>query len=95
MTATDTPKLDGSIVGELLLEELPEWWLGICRVEAQVNNNDDWEVVVYGENNHVIERVDITDYKKPSVLDPEQEVTDLYRVAQIVNTAVAEEYAEL
>lgn len=84
----DTEKLTGSLVGELLLGELPEWYVGVCRVIA-----DGDEIVVYDEDDHGFEVIS-TDVWTESPIDGEP-VKDLQRIAESANRAIQREHREL
>ena len=78
-----------NIVGDLLIEELDSWHLGICEVVK-----DDDDLLVCGENGQVVERVD-TDVWTTSTLFDDTEVKDLAKIADTINSAIASEYGEL
>ena len=80
--------VNSAIVGDLLIGELDSWHLGICVVEK-----DDDDLLVCGENGHVVERID-TDVWTTSVLS-DTEVKDLDKIADKTNSAIAAEYCEL
>ena len=79
-----------NIVADLLIEELDSWHLGICEV---VKDDDD-DLLVYGENGHLVERID-TDVWTTSTLFDGIEVKDLAKIADAINSAIASEYGEL
>lgn len=81
-----TRKVDGSIIGELLLDEQHEWHVGICRLEVE---GDD--VLVHGETG--TRRVS-TDVWKPSMFG-DGLVKDLTAIAEEVNEVIEAEYEEL
>jgi hypothetical protein len=83
-----TPSVGPSLVGDLLTGELDSWQVVICEVKK-----DDDDLLVYGENDHLIKRVD-TDVWTTSALS-ETEVKDLSRIADTINSAIASEYDEL
>ena len=78
-----------NIVGDLLIEELDSWHLGICEVVK-----DDDDLLVCGENGQVVERVD-TDVWTTSTLFDGIEVKDLAEIADTINSAIAAEYGAL
>jgi hypothetical protein len=78
-----------NIVCDLLIGELDSWHLGICEVVK-----DDDELVILGENRHVVGRVD-TDVWTTSTLFDGIEAKDLAKIADAINSAIAAEYAEL
>lgn len=82
----DSNRVDGSIVGELLLGELHQWYAGICTIRVQGEY-----VEVKGEAG--VARIS-TDCWRESPLDGEQ-VKDLSAIAEKVNEAVEEEHAAL
>lgn len=77
-------ELTGDLIGELILGELPEWHSGVCRVQYDEKNED---IVVHGENDHVVRRIDIAEY---SHYDP-----NLTEIADVANDAIKSEQAEL
>ena len=77
-----------NIVGDLLIGELDSWHLGICEV---VKDGED--LLVYGENGHLLKRVD-TDVWTTSALS-ETEVRDLAKIADAINSVIASEYGAL
>jgi hypothetical protein len=81
--------VNSAIVGDLLIGELDSWHLGICEVVK-----DDDDLLVCGENGHVVGRID-TDVWTNSVLFEDTEVKDLAKIADAINSAIAAEYAEL
>ena len=92
MNLETAPCVGPSIVGDLLIDELDSWHLGICEVKK-----DGGDLLVYGENGHLLKRVD-TDVWKTSTLfeDTEDtEVKDLAKIADTINSAIAAEYSEL
>jgi hypothetical protein len=76
------------VVGDLLIGELDSWHVGICEVVK-----DDDQLIVLGENRHVVGRID-TDVWTNSVLS-DTEVKDLDKIADAVNSAITAEYDEL
>jgi len=83
-----TPSVGPSLIGDLLNDELDSWRVVICKIEK-----DDDDLLVYGENDHLIKRVD-TDVWTTSALS-ETEVKDLARIADKINSAIASEEDEL
>ena len=77
------------VVGDLLIDELDSWHVGICEVKT----GDTDDLLVYGENGHLVERID-TDVWTTSVLS-DTEVKDLDKIADKTNSAIASEYCEL
>lgn len=52
------PELSTGIIGELILEEIDEWHSGVCTI----THKDD-KIKVYGENEHFVGEVDLSQYK--------------------------------
>ena len=75
-------------VGDLLIDELDSWHVGICEVVK-----DDDDLLVYGENDRVVGRIN-TDVWTTSVLS-DTEVKDLDKIANMINSAIASEEDEL
>ena len=84
----NVPSVGPSLVGDLLIGELDSWRVVICEIKK-----DDDDLLVCGENGHLIKRVD-TDVWTTSALS-ETEVKDLARIADTINNAIASEYSEL
>ena len=82
------PDVGPGVVGDLLIDELDSWHVGICKIEK-----DDEDLLVYGENGHLVKRVN-TDVWTTSVLS-DTEVKDLDKIAGMINSAIAAEYCEL
>ena len=82
------PDVGPGVVGDLLIDELDSWHVGICKIEK-----DDDDLLVCGENGHLVERID-TDVWTTSVLS-DTEVKDLDKIAGMINSAIAAEYDEL
>ena len=82
------PDVGPGVVGDLLIGELDSWHVGICVVEK-----DDEDLLVYGENGHLVKRVN-TDVWKTSTLS-DTEVKDLDKIAGMIDSAIASEYDEL
>jgi hypothetical protein len=80
--------VNSAIVGDLLIDELDSWHVGICGVKK-----DDDDLLVYGENGHAVERID-TDVWTTSVFE-DTEVKDLAKIADKINSAIASECSEL
>ena len=75
-------------MGDLLIDELDSWHVGICKIEK-----DDDDLLVYGENGHLVKRVN-TDVWKTSTLS-DTEVKDLAKIADAINSAIESEYGAL
>jgi len=82
------PDVGPGVVGDLLIDELDSWHVGICKIEK-----DDDDLLVYGENGHVVERVN-TDVWKTSTLS-DTEVKDLDKIAGMIDSAIASEEDDL
>ena len=82
------PSVGPSIVGDLLTGELDSWHLGICVVKKDGN-----DLLVCGETGQVVDRVD-TDVWTTSALS-ENEVKDLAKITDTINSAIASECDEL
>jgi hypothetical protein len=78
-------KVTGSIIGELILGELYDWHVGICRVKYDGGNTAD--IVVYDENDHVLKRLDIEEYTDDAI--------HLDAIADTVNATVQREMERL
>ena len=85
------PCVNSNIVGDLLIGELDNWYVGICEVKTR--DTDD-QLTILGENRHVVGRID-TDVWTTSTLFPDTEVKDLAKIADKTNSAIAAEYSEL
>ena len=85
------PDVGPGVVGDLLIGELDNWYVGICEVKTR--DTDD-QLTILGENRHVVGRID-TDVWTNSVLFPDTEVKDLAKIADKINNAIAAEYGEL
>jgi hypothetical protein len=81
--------VNSAIVGDLLIDELDSWHLGICEVKT-----DGYNLLVCGEDGQVVGRVD-TDVWTTSTLAYDAEVKDLATIADMVNSAIASEYGAL
>ena len=77
------------VVGDLLIGELDSWHVGICEVKT----GDTDDLLVYGENDHLVERID-TDVWTTSALS-DTEVKDLDKIAGMIDSAIASEEDEL
>ena len=82
------PSVGPSLIGDLLNGELDSWRVVICKIKK-----DDDDLLVCGENGHVVDRVD-TDVWTTSALS-ETEVKDLAKIADAINSAIASEYGAL
>ena len=82
------PDVGPGVVGDLLIDELDSWHVGICKIEK-----DDDDLLVCGEDGQVVERVD-TDVWTTSALSG-TEVKDLAEIADTINSAIASEHGEL
>jgi hypothetical protein len=82
------PSVGPSLIGDLLNGELDSWRVVICKIKK-----DDEDLLVYGENGHLVERID-TDVWTTSALS-ETEVKDLAEIADTINSAIASEHGEL
>ena len=83
------PDVGPGVVGDLLIDELDSWNVGICEVKT----GDTDDLLVYGENGHLVERID-TDVWTTSALS-DTEVKDLDKIAGMIDSAIAAEYSEL
>jgi len=84
----NVPSVGPSLIGDLLSGQLDSWRVVICKIEK-----DGDDLLVCGENGHLIKRVD-TDVWTTTALS-ETEVKDLSRIADTINSAIASEYGEL
>ena len=82
------PDVGPGVVGDLLIDELDSWHVGICEVKK-----DDEDLLVYGENDHLVKRVN-TDVWTTSALS-DTEVKDLDKIAVMIDSAIASEEDEL
>ena len=83
-----TPSVGPSLVGDLLIDELDSWNVGICEVKK-----DDEDLLVYGENGHLVKRVNTDVWKTAALSDTE--VKDLDKIAGMIDSAIESEYDEL
>ena len=92
VTKADNPEtalyVNSNIVGHLLIGDLDSWYLGICEVEK-----DGDDLLVYGENGHLVKRVNTDVWKTAALSDTE--VKDLDKIAGMIDNAIASEYDEL
>lgn len=86
---TGDPAVDASIIGELILGELPEWYVGVCRLE----HNDHGYIRVVGENDLTVGSVS-TDHWRESTVNS-GEVHDLGEIAERVNNLIQREHDAL
>ena len=84
------PDVGPGVVGDLLIDELDSWHVGICKIEK----DDDDRLIILGEDGQVVERVN-TDVWTTSTLAQDTEVKDLAKIADKTNSAIASEYDEL
>ena len=82
------PDVGSGVVGDLLIGELDSWHVGICKIEK-----DDDDLLVCGENGHLVERIDTDVWKTAALSDTE--VKDLDKIADAINSAIAAEYSEI
>jgi hypothetical protein len=82
------PSVGPSLVGDLLSGQLDSWHLGICEVRK-----DGDELLVCGENGHLIKRVNTDVWTTSGFYD--SAIKDLTKIADRVNEAIAAEYGEL
>ena len=80
------PDVGPGVVGDLLIDELDSWHVGICKIEK-----DDDDLLVCGEDGRVIERVDTDVWTKSTLFDG-IEAKDLAEIADMINSAIASEY---
>lgn len=86
-------KIDGSIVGELLLGELPEWHVGVCTLVVYEPEDAEEEISVLGDGGHRVGRVS-TDVWTESDLTGDR-VKDLAAIAEDVNDLIQREHDAL
>ena len=82
------PSVTSGIVGDLLTGELDSWRVVICEIVK-----DGGDLLVYGENGHLVKRVN-TEVWTTSALS-ENEIKDLAKIADTINSAIAAEYDDL
>ena len=82
------PSVTSGIVGDLLNGGLDSWRVVICKIVK-----DDDDLLVYGENGHLVKRVN-TDVWTKSALS-EAEIKDLAKIADTINGAIASEHNDL
>jgi hypothetical protein len=84
----NVPSVGPSLVGDLLSGQLDSWRVVICKIEK-----DGDQLLVRGENGHVVERVETDVWTTSGFYDTA--VLDLSGIADRVNEAIAREYGEL
>ena len=84
----NVPSVGPSLIGDLLSGQLDSWHVGICKIEK-----DGSDLLVCGENGHVVERVETDVWTTSGFYDTA--VKDLSRIADAINEAIAREYGEL
>ena len=89
MRESTGPDVGPGVVGDLLIGELDSWHVGICEVKTR----DTDDLLVYGENGHVVERIDTDVWKTAALSDTE--VKDLDKIAGMIDSAIASEYGAL
>lgn len=87
-------KVDSSIVGDLLVGELPYWQVGVCKIELREYEQDKDEIMIRGENGHPIGEVELDEWR-PSQIEEDEEVLDLKVLAEQVNEIIEDEHSEL
>lgn len=88
----ETPSyVSGSLIGDLILGEVPVWEVGVCRLTYDEGHD---KVVVFGEGGDTIRSVACDEYQRESQLDGSL-VVDCTAVAREVNGAVDEEMKAL
>lgn len=85
-----TQKVSSGIIGELLLDEIPYWDVGVCTVKATDHGN----IEVRGENDHQVAIVS-TDCYTESPLPGEDQTKDLPTIAKRVNDVIEDEHNAL
>ena len=83
------PDVGPGVVGDLLIGELDSWHVGICEVKT----GDTDDLLVYGENDHLVERIDTDVWKTAALSDTE--VKDLDKIAGMIDSAIESEEDEL
>ena len=84
-----TNKISAGLIGELLLGEQEDWYVGVCTVTV-----DGDYVHVLGENDHKVGTVDTNAYYVESWLTGDA-VVDLPAVADEVNAHIDAEHEAL
>ena len=84
----NTPSVGPSLVGDLITGELDSWRVVICKIEK-----DGDDLLVRGENGHLIKRVNTDVWTTSGFYD--SAIKDLTKIADRVNEAIAAEYGEL
>jgi len=82
------PSVGPSLIGDLLSGQLDSWRVVICKIEK-----DGDELLVCGENGHLIKRVNTDVWTTSGFYD--SAIKDLTKIADRVNEAIAAEYGEL
>ena len=82
------PSVGPSLIGDLLSGQLDSWRVVICKIEK-----DGDQLLVCGENGHVVERVETDVWTTSGFYD--SAIKDLTKIADRVNSAIASEYGEL
>ena len=82
------PSVTSGIVGDLLTGELDSWRVVICEIVK-----DGGDLLVYGENGHLVKRVNTDVWTKSALSD--SEVKDLAEIADTINSAIAAEHNDL
>jgi len=83
------PDVGPGVVGDLLIDELDSWHVGICKIEK-----DGDDLLVRDENGQVVDRVD-TDVWTTATLFENTEVKDLDKIADMIDSAIASEEDDL
>ncbi|UBF23249.1 hypothetical protein M1M34_gp084 [Haloarcula tailed virus 2] len=83
-------KIDSGLVAELIMGELPEWYVGVCTVRYDEVTED---MLVYGENDLMAGSVS-TDVWTNSVITVSR-VKNTAVIADRVNGLIEAEHAEL
>ena len=83
-----TPSVGPSLIGDLLTGELDSWRVVICEIVK-----DGGDLLVYGENGHLVKRVNTDVWKTAALSDTE--VKDLDKIAGMIDSAIASEYGAL
>jgi hypothetical protein len=82
------PSVGPSLIGDLLSGQLDSWRVVICKIEK-----DGDQLLVCGENGHLIKRVNTDVWTTSGFYD--SAIKDLTKIADRVNEAIAAEYGEL